>query len=358
MNKSFVYDSYGDINPSEASLINFLVGDNFSYKFAEIVNFSELEKMLNEEGELVFLKVSDREDRILDSKIFKFKEGVIRLSYTKNKVFTYTKTIKKKELNISNISVLIYALNEKTLFDIKDLIEPKIEQRVKTDEFGKINILIEESRSLDLTTIEQSQGEIEYDNYQPDFKEKAAELIKVCSEGTKGIVLLHGLPGTGKSTFLKNLAKEVSNKKFIFIPPSFSHVLSNPDFMAFMLNHKDSILIIEDAETVLKTRKGSENHAVSNILNLTDGLLSDLLGLQIICTLNCNVNLIDEAVRRPGRLIFEYDFKKLDIEQCNKLLAKLYEDKEYKTTKELTIAEIYNFEKLKPEEKKRIGFNG
>lgn len=359
MSRSFIYDNYSEVSPAEAIIIIDKVGDNFKYAFEDLESFEELENYLKENGQIVYSYTRDQDDRITYYKIYEFEGFLFRFRHSE---FKYTNSDKKGEPKKAisfNVSVIIFSRSEELLPIAIEIASKRIVKKDPNKNLGKINILIEQNGSLDITYIENDElSDIEFDNYREDFREKVEELVKICNEQDKGIGLLHGLPGTGKSTFLKGLAKKIPNKKLIFIPPSFSHVLSNPDFITFMLEHKNSILIIEDAETVLKTRKGSENHAVSNILNLTDGLLSNLLELQILCTLNCNVNYIDEAVRRPGRLIFEYDFKKLEIDQCNRLLTKLYEGKNYKTSKELTIAEIYNFETLKPEEKKKIGFNG
>ena len=96
---------------------------------------------------------------------------------------------------------------------------------------------------------------------------------------------MHGEPGTGKTSYIKCLP-QFADKTFIFIPPSFGEILVSPSFLSFMMTQKNCVLIIEDAESILRSRKGGQNHAVSNILNLTDGILAEMLGIQIICSLN------------------------------------------------------------------------
>ena len=113
------------------------------------------------------------------------------------------------------------------------------------------------------------------------------QLIKerLAKENDKGIVLLHGLPGTGKTTYLRYLIGNLK-KKVMFVSPSVAGNLMNPEFMDLLLDNPNSVLVIEDAENIIMDRKYSNQSSVSNLLNISDGLLSDCLNVQIICTFN------------------------------------------------------------------------
>jgi hypothetical protein len=90
----------------------------------------------------------------------------------------------------------------------------------------------------------------------------------------------------------------------------------------------------------LKQREAGGNQAVSNILNISDGILGDILRLQIVCTFNSKLQEIDQALLRPGRLIAEYRFEKLSLDKTAALMKKLH-GIEY-TGKEMTLADIFN----------------
>ncbi|NBP04451.1 MAG: hypothetical protein EBU90_31080 [Proteobacteria bacterium] len=99
---------------------------------------------------------------------------------------------------------------------------------------------------------------------------------------------------------------------------------------------------------------------VSNILNLTDGVLGDCLNLFIIATFNTPREKIDKALIRKGRLVAEHHFEELTAEQANVILKKIGSKRI--AEKSMTLAEIYNEEggmeeKEKENEKKRIGFS-
>lgn len=256
------------------------------------------------------------------------------------KVFASRQFVVRYLLNYGGTYGIMVYLPDNTLQKFFTKLFSKKSLYKTIEEKGNINILLKNEGRLYLSPIEK-KTELIIDNYE-DFEEIHNSIIKDLQKN-KGIFLFHGPPGTGKTNYIKSLPNVCKGKKFIFIPPAFGEVLSTPDFLNFMIGHKGSILIIEDAESILKSRKGGQNHAVSNILNLTDGILSELLEIQIICTLNCNVSQIDEAIRRPGRLIREHNFDKLSIDKSNERLKKLHPDKKYESKCPMTLSEIYNF---------------
>jgi hypothetical protein len=196
-------------------------------------------------------------------------------------------------------------------------------------------------------------------NYGSDFS-KIHDLIvsRLNSNNDKGIILLHGDPGTGKTSYIKHLTTLVKDKDILFIPPSMAEMLSEPTIIPFLMDHKNSILIIEDAERVISDREGNGSPAgVSNILNLTDGILGDCLNIQVIATFNMKREKIDQALLRKGRLIAEHKFEKLSVDETNKLLKHL--EKNRVSEEGMVLADIYNIdtEVYKTSNKgKKIGF--
>jgi SpoVK/Ycf46/Vps4 family AAA+-type ATPase len=195
-------------------------------------------------------------------------------------------------------------------------------------------------------------------NYGESFS-KVHEVIveKLNQTNGKGIILLHGDPGTGKTSYIKYLTTLIKEKDILFIPPSMAEMLSEPSIIPFLMEHKNAILVIEDAERVISDREGNGSPAgVSNILNLTDGILGDCLSIQIVATFNMKREKIDQALLRKGRLIAEHKFSKLDVDDTNKLLKHLKKDHE--VSEGMTLADIYNIdvELFKAANKSKIGF--
>lgn len=200
-------------------------------------------------------------------------------------------------------------------------------------------------------------------NYNDDFV-KENEIIKkfVEAENESGLMILHGDKGTGKSTYIRHLISSNPEKKFVYIPANLVNMLSQPNFSSFLMTLQDHIIILEDCEEAIKDRKANGSPAaVSLLLNLTDGLLSDGLGLKFICTFNDDVKNIDAALLRKGRLVSKYEFKPLDTDKANVLLEELYGEKfdkgEYEispaTDKPLSLADIYHFYEASYEKERR-----
>lgn len=176
-------------------------------------------------------------------------------------------------------------------------------------------------------------------NYNDDFLPVYETVVNHLREGRKGVTLFHGLAGTGKTNLIRHLTTVIPDKNFVYIPVSMIPHLTDPTFLSNLMDNKNCILILEDSETFLKDRDTSgENSVVSAILNLSDGLLSDILGIQIICTFNADLKKVDEALLREGRLVAEYEFGKLSLEKTQNLSRELG----FEAEKEMTLAEIYN----------------
>ena len=103
--------------------------------------------------------------------------------------------------------------------------------------------------------------------------------------------------------------------------------------ISFISKFRNSVLLLEDAESILTSPDGERNQAVSNILNISDGLLNDHMDMQIIATFNTSRKVIDSALLRKGRLMVDYKFKKLNAEQSTKLSKHIGLNKVYSFTK-------------------------
>lgn len=194
--------------------------------------------------------------------------------------------------------------------------------------------------------------------YNDDF-EKADAIINefIDDKNKSGLLILHGEKGTGKTTYIRNLINKHTESKFVFVPSNMIQLLGDPSFGNFLMTLKNDIIILEDCEDVIRTRKSSSSSssAVTLLLNMGDGLLSDDLGIKFICTFNENISNIDDALLRKGRLACKYEFKPLSVKKANALLDEVYHERwpRPKTDKPMTLADIYNIDSESYENEKK-----
>jgi hypothetical protein len=205
----------------------------------------------------------------------------------------------------------------------------------------EINLIVKGSYGLDLKSMEIKRTRLDLGLfYEDDFKEVDNVITKrLRKKEDKGIVFLHGLPGTGKTTYLRYLIGKIK-KRVLFLSPTIAGDLMNPGFMELLMDNPDTVLVIEDAENIIMDRRTTGSSSVSNLLNISDGLLADFLNVQIICTFNSSLTLVDQALMRKGRLIAKYEFGKLCIAKAQALSDQFGFDATI--TKPMTIAEIAN----------------
>lgn len=324
--------------------------------------FLNKHKMFPSEWDTGYIKDKDLEEFVKSN-----KKNILSTHYSKDKsiskcllyiggkehIYVYLYSRGYDGMKDFNGVCLLFTEKTKRVDKLMDyfisLIIPK-----KDDEKGNLNILVRSNNGYYLEPKKINCPEIDFSiNYNEDF-EPVHKLIveKLSVDSSKGLVLLHGEAGTGKTTYIRYLINNLK-KKVIYIPPNMANAISDPDLIKFFMQNSNSILVIEDAENILAKRASSSVQAVSNILNLTDGLLSDVANIQIVATFNTNILNIDNALLRKGRLIAKYEFTKLDEKRVKKLSKKLGVSIDGKNT----IADIYNSsESSFTKEKKLIGF--
>ena len=223
----------------------------------------------------------------------------------------------------------------------------------------EISLLVSTRNGIDTKSLNITRPKLNIeDNYNNDFKEIHQTILKRLSrKNDKGLVLLHGKPGTGKTSYIRYLISSLK-KNVIFLPPNMAGAITNPDLISILIDNQNSIFVIEDAENIVVDREKDGSSPVSALLNISDGLLSDCLNIQVICSFNTDISKIDSALMRKGRLIAKYEFKELEIEKANILSQKLG----FKTNlnSPMTLTAIYNQEEQDFQQIKRhnpIGFN-
>lgn len=254
----------------------------------------------------------------------------------------------KEGENITIItSIVIWVINDKCIDIFEDYINEILVEIPTTNKQKNLSICTNGAYGINKSKLEIKPFDCNINaNYNDDLPyDRLNELVNSEEEE---LILLHGEPGTGKTSVIKKLVHDNPTVEFIYFDFNLLSSFSDSKIFDFLSEHKHHVLIIEDCEKLF-TDRNSGNQFLNSMLNLTDGIIGEAFGIKFICTFNCPKSRIDPAVLREGRLSLIYEFKKLTLEKTKALLPT--------ATEPMALAQIYHAEDNGNRKKtKKIGF--
>src|SRR5690606_22133764 len=205
--------------------------------------------------------------------------------------FTY---ILEKQIIVhkSNEEVILFFQREDCEL-LKDIISFTKNLKKSNKNKSHINLIINRHHGLENKKIRFKKFDLNLSKiYNDDFQSFHEKILRTLKENNKsGLHLLYGKPGTGKSTYIRYLCG-LLKKEIVFLPGQMAQNLDNIAMTKYLIDHPNSILVIEDAEELIVSRDSQRNSNLAMILNITDGILGESLGIQIIATFNTDVKNI------------------------------------------------------------------
>ncbi len=136
-----------------------------------------------------------------------------------------------------------------------------------------------------------------YDELYPEIN--STQLVTSFNQSRDPILILYGLPGTGKTTFIKKLIQSQKYKKIAYIKDKST--LLTTSLWPQLIENKFQLIVLDDLDSMLEPRENKQDSSefVNNLLSFSNGIFNHTT--KIIITTNVKLERIDPAIVRPGR---------------------------------------------------------
>lgn len=338
----YVWDEL-NCRPNKSSFHGYFLPDTF-YEYINSMDFVEINSFID--------MIPSEEQALINQKYFGVIDSDIYLTFTHL----------DKEHENTTIGEVSFFYTSKRSEKIQEILEKLNSITLLQDEMIEIegtkqNLFIinltQNGFELESLDLNRNHEDIEF-YYENETLKKIKKSIKSINSETKGISIILGERGCGKTNLLSYFSTK-SDKKFLFLPSNaIESTLGNPEFRRFLKGHKNSVLVIDDAELHFSQMYSKSTFFTNNLLQLVEGLYSDSLSLNVILSLNCLLLEIDKTITESNQISNIIEVGKLSVEKIEELCEFL--DKKNKIKVPTKLVEVLKNTKSQIN-KTEFGFN-
>lgn len=245
---------------------------------------------------------------------------------------------------------------------LQRLLEFEILVRGSREVFEKLSQKVTWVYGPDYTRMEESSLKLKIPptikGAYPWLKGPVSDYTKEFLSSPECVLVLQGFPGTGKTTFLKEMIAASGSSAMITYDTNLLY--SDGFFAGFMASEEHNLLVVEDADREMASREDG-NAVMDKFLNVSDGLVSRP-NKKIIFTTNLrSLSGIDSALLREGRCFEVLDFRLLTHPEACQVFQEVHkEESQLSEVRDYSLSEVINFKgvnRRRGRNLQRTGFN-